>query len=72
MRNLSLLLLATFIISCNRIDKISEQEKNLLKLQIDSLKQVCENLTADNGVIQSVQTTGQDYGGEICDFYLVD
>jgi hypothetical protein len=32
-------------ISCNRIDKVSEKEKNLLELQIDSLKQLNENLT---------------------------
>ena len=45
MRNLILLLATIFIISCNRIDKVSEKEKNLLELQIDSLKQLNENLT---------------------------
>jgi len=45
MRNLILLLVTIFIISCNRIDKVSEKEKNLLELQIDSLKQLSENLT---------------------------
>jgi len=45
MRNLTLLLVAIFIISCNRIDKVSEKEENLLELQIDSLKQLNENLT---------------------------
>jgi len=46
MRNLALLLCAIFIISCNSIDKkVFEKEKIFLKHQIDSLKQLSENLT---------------------------
>jgi len=46
MRDLALLLCAIFIISCNSIDKkVFEKEKIFLKHQIDSLKQLSENLT---------------------------
>lgn len=51
MRNLTLLLVAIFIISCNRINKISEKEKSFLALQIDSLKQLNENLAATRSVL---------------------
>jgi len=45
MKNLIIFLVAIFIISCNRIEKGPEKEKNLLELQIDSLKLLNENLT---------------------------
>ena len=51
MRNLTLLLVAIFIISCNRIDKVSEKENSFLKLQIDSLKQINENLTTTHSFL---------------------
>ena len=45
MRILTLLLVAISVMSCNRIDKVAQKEKNILEFQIDSLKQLNENLT---------------------------